>query len=413
MSQGYFHRDWLCVAVCYSLLQCVTVCCSVLQSVAVCYSVIASRCLKGISIGIDCVLQCVTVCCSVVQSVAVCHSLTASRCLKGISIGIDCELQCGTVCCSVVQSVAVWYSLIPSRRFKAISLSMYPHPSLSLSVSCFFRKKGGGRKRTSRPNPLARSITCMCVCVHHVLFKWVSWLIHMFAVPQLRVWHYLSISVSRFIQICDMTNSYAWHPSFFDVCDVTHLYVGQDSDLAHVFNFRCCSITQCAAVYCGVLQYVAVCCSALQCVAVRCIVLPRVAVCCGVLQYVAVCCSVLQCAAVCCSVLQCVAVCCSVWQCTAACCSVWQCITGCHRVLQGVAGCCSVLQTSSLPASSGLSKYAYLHACTCINIHTCIYSVRERGTNACMYMHIPPKKKRDTRPFSGMGWLRLVGSLKW
>ena len=41
------------------------------------------------------------------------------------------------------------------------------------------------------------------------------------------------------------------------------------------------------------------------------------------LQCVAVCCSVLQCVAVCCSVLQCVAVCCSVLQCVAVCCSAW------------------------------------------------------------------------------------------
>jgi len=89
----------------------------------------------------------------------------------------------------------------------------------------------------------------------------------------------------------------------------------------------CCSVSHCVAVCCcSVLlrshcAAVAVCCKYLDTresddntyiagvhMFVCCSVLQCVAECCSVLQYVAVCCSVLQCVAVCCSVLQCGAV---------------------------------------------------------------------------------------------------------
>jgi len=116
-----------------------------------------------------------------------------------------------------------------------------------------------------------------------------------------------------------------------------------------------------------VLQFVAVCCRVLQCVAVCCSMLQRVAACCsgtdgqpqqhprGGFQCVAVCCSVLPCVAVCGSSTRwaaatkspgSVAVSCSVLPCVAVCCSVSQCVAGEPDGQQNevLAGCCSVLQ---------------------------------------------------------------------
>ena len=144
----------------------------------------------------------------------------------------------------------------------------------------------------------------------------------------------------------------------------------------------------------------------------------------GVLQCVAVCCSVLQCVAVCCSillvnssevnsqwsnlnmspilsassacVLQCVAACCSVLQCVAVCCSVLQCVVvGTRRrrlrsrirlwcVAVCYISCRSVLQ----------------HSCAAL-VDTGCWGVLQL-TSAMKFLRMDP----------GMGWLRLVGSIK-
>ena len=65
------------------------------------------------------------------------------------------------------------------------------------------------------------------------------------------------------------------------------------------YDAVCCSMLQCAAVWCSVLRYVAVCCSTMQCVTIGC----------SVLQYVTVCCCMLHCVAIRYSVLWYVVVC--------------------------------------------------------------------------------------------------------
>ena len=112
-------------------------------------------------------------------------------------------------------------------------------------------------------------------------------------------------------------------------------------------------------------------------------------VCCSVLHSVAVCCSVLQCVAVCCSVLQCVAVCCSVLQCVAVCCSV-----------KGV-------MHSRLMSRCTLQGCVCVCVCACVRVCVCAcMCVRVRVcTSVCVYVS-------DSVLETGMGWLRLVGSLK-
>jgi len=158
-----------------------------------------------------------------------------------------------------------------------------------------------------------------------------------------------------------------------------------------------CSVLQCVAVCCSALQCVAVCCSVLQCVAMRCSwhrrwrFQQRIRVWCA-----AVWCSVLQCVAVCCSALQYVAVCCSMLQCVAVCCSVLQCVVvGTRRrrlrsrirlwcVAVCYISCRSVLQ----------------HSCAAL-VDTGCWGVLQL-TSAMKFLRMDP----------GMGWLRLVGSIK-
>ena len=189
----------------------------------------------------------------------------------------------------------------------------------------------------------------MTACVWHYSCVRVTWLIHLFDMTHLNMWHdafkcFTGLTVySNSCIRCAMTHSAVQHEWFEYVtwlicmCDMTYSIVRHDS--FGVVSLWLCDVTQCVAVCCSVLQSVAVCCSVLQCVAV----------CCSVLQSVAVCCSVLQCVAVCCSVLQCVAECCSVLQC----------------VLQSVAVCCIVLHLwrnslfTAIPAS-GVTWFIHL-----------------------------------------------------
>jgi len=165
---------------------------------------------------------------------------------------------------------------------------------------------------------------------------------------------------------------------------------------------------------------------------------------------------VLQCAAVCRSVLQCVAVCCSVLQCVAVWCSVLQCDSGretvtialslCCSVLQCVAVCCSMMQCGLwVTIALSVSQAAALRRCgvfthvflLCVSMkkfaseylfHILIYMNFQFVSSdlfSCQQLIqywivniLNSIMGRHTWVFkssiaSVVGWLRLVGSLKY
>ena len=97
-----------CVAVCCSVLQCVAECCSVLQRVAVCCSMLQCR---SICMLATCPASPVSMCCSVSRCVAVCCDMlqhVAACCCVLRSVSVYCDaLQCVAMCCRVLQYVAV------------------------------------------------------------------------------------------------------------------------------------------------------------------------------------------------------------------------------------------------------------------------------------------------------------------
>ena len=99
---------------------------------------------------------------------------------------------------------------------------------------------------------------------------------------------------------------------------------------------------------------------------------------------------VLQCVAVCCSLLQCVAVCCSVSQCVAVCCRMLQCVAVCRSVLQCVA----------------------VYMVTCVHfVYVCGHVYHYLDSNVCCSVCCSACC-RQCFVDEGMGWLRLVVSLK-
>jgi len=134
-------------------------------------------------------------------------------------------------------------------------------------------------------------------------------------------------------------------------------------------------------------------CSALQRVFRQLFDCTRHAVC-NVLQRVAVCCSVLQCVAVCIPHIfrqhtaystQCVAVRCSAVCCSAVCCSAPQCVFGISFDYTRHAVRCNVLHHITLQD---------------IAVHCNMFFADFRLHTSCSLI-------------CSMGWLRLVGSLKW
>ena len=91
--------EYLCVAVCCSMLQCVAVCCSMLQCVAVCCSV----------------LQCVAVCCSVLQCVRI-------------------VFQKHEMSPLIMSSDAIFYSLSYLNSLLGFSRLNYLYPVISVDV---------------------------------------------------------------------------------------------------------------------------------------------------------------------------------------------------------------------------------------------------------------------------------------
>jgi len=180
----------------------------------------------------------------------------------------------------------------------------------------------------------------------------------------------------------------------------------------------CVAVCCIVAVCCSVLQYVAVCCSVLQCVLQRdgvmslhCSDLPPLA---GDMN-VAVCCSVLQCVAVCCSVMQCDAVCCSVLQCVAACCSMRQCM------LHLVDSCCSIMGSSQYLLVVSMLQCVLQYVAICYSVCCSVLQSVAVCVAVCCNLLRCVLQRGGSMSFcrgflsalvDGMGWLRLVGSLK-
>ena len=188
----------------------------------------------------------------------------------------------------------------------------------------------------------------------------------------------------------------------------------------------CHSVSQCVTVCHSVLQCVAVCCTVLQCVVVCCSALQCVAVCCNVLQHVAVwnrikclnftvCCSVSQCVTVCHSVSQCVTVRCSALQCIAVRCSVLQCVAVCHSENPHQMPCLYKSRVLFEDPSKALVFIGFWRPIYCLASTSPQYRVvkTHRMPYVCSSFF-------STQPYNlsldgswYMGWLRLVGSLKW
>jgi len=147
-----------------------------------------------------------------------------------------------------------------------------------------------------------------------------------------------------------------------------------------------------------------------------------VAVCCSVLQCVAVCCSVLQCVAVCCSVLQCAAVYCSVLQCVAVCCIIRRQLLYNHIITWRTPkiNVTSFSTYTTYTVSSSVSNSVLTHSPICVRILSSAVFTFDFSrqwhyhtlTNSRGMLRGTHTSTRSVFFDTGMGWLRLVGSIK-